>query len=135
MAYVTDKNPRDDDQKTPLHMAAEGGYYELCQLIIGNVQEKNPRDSLQLTPLHMAANYGHIDICKLIIENGEETNPNIPDIHGRTPMDLAARNGYKSVCQLFQEDMSFFQIFRSNLRCNIYNLRLAIVGSAVLKPV
>ena len=71
----------------------------------------------------------------LIIENGEETNPNIPDIHGRTPMDLAARNGYKSVCQLFQEDMSFFQIFRSNLRCNIYNLRLAIVGSAVLKPV
>ena len=105
----------------------------MCQLIIGNVQEKNPRDPLQLTPLHIAANYGHTDICKLIIENGEETNPK--DIHGRTPMDLAAQHGYKSVCQLFQKDMPFFQIFRSNLKCNIYNLRLAIVGSAVVKPV
>ena len=60
-------------------------------------------------------------VGRLIIENVDEKNPK--DIHGRTPIDLAEKNGHKSVCQIFQEGMSFFQIFRSNLGCKFNNLR------------
>ena len=47
-----DKNPKDNFGFTPLHLAAENGHLELCQLIIENVQDKNPKNSWdKITPL------------------------------------------------------------------------------------
>ena len=51
---VENKNPSDNDGKTPLHMAAEYGRLEICQLIIKNIEDKNPVDNSGRTPKKMA---------------------------------------------------------------------------------
>ena len=56
---------------TPLHIAAEKGHFDICKLILENMEDKNPAMFGRKTPLAIAALNGHIDICKLIIENLE----------------------------------------------------------------
>ena len=57
------------DGATPLHMAAYKGYFEICKIIIENVEDKNPSRNDGTTPLYMAAQFGHFKICKLIMDN------------------------------------------------------------------
>ena len=35
---VNNKNPKDKYGETPLHEAADNGHYEICQLIIENLE-------------------------------------------------------------------------------------------------
>jgi ankyrin repeat protein len=53
----------------PLHKAAKNGHYEVCQLVISNVNEKNPASNDGFTPLHIATKHGHYKICNLIKKN------------------------------------------------------------------
>ena len=51
-----DVNPRCEDGKTPLHIAAENGNLGICQLILRNMSTemlKNPRNTSKTTPLHL----------------------------------------------------------------------------------
>ena len=50
------------DGATPLHMAAFKGYFEICKLILENVDDKNPSRNDGTTPLYMAAQFGHYKI-------------------------------------------------------------------------
>ena len=68
---VDDKNPKDNDGWTPLHLAAENGHLSICQLIIKNVDEKNPKDDFGETPLKLATSRHHLDI-KNLVENAIE---------------------------------------------------------------
>ena len=121
MGHLDDKNPKSLIlERTPLHAAASGGHLQICELIMNYLDDKNPSDCFGETPLHMAARYGQFKACQLFIKN--VTNKNPKDRWEKTPMDLAEKNGHKLVCQLLQEGMSFFQIFRSNLRCRYHNL-------------
>lgn len=43
------------------------GWYEICKLLLQNIEEDNPPMDNGYTPLHMAASNGHFEICKLII--------------------------------------------------------------------
>ena len=54
---------------TPLYKAAKNGHYEVCQLIISNVNEKNPASHDGFTPLHFATKHGQYKICNLIGKN------------------------------------------------------------------
>ena len=74
---------------TQLHIAAFRGYFDICQLILENVEEKNPANKMGKTPLHLAAQGGHLGIVQLIIKNVEQKNP--PDEDGNTPLHYAAR--------------------------------------------
>ena len=72
---IDNKNPQDDHEVTPLHLAAQAGHFEICQYIIENVNEKNPENWRGNTPLHYAAKRGQIKICWFIIITIEQKNP------------------------------------------------------------
>ena len=48
-------NPKRSDGISPYYFAAEKGHFEICKLIIENVDDKNPANSYGFTPLWVAA--------------------------------------------------------------------------------
>ena len=54
MHAVVDNNPKDNDGKTPLHMAAMFGRSHAFKYMLENVHEKNPRDNAGNTPQDLA---------------------------------------------------------------------------------
>ena len=76
---IDDKNPKDDEGLTPLHIAAENGKFKVCQMILeAGIDNKNPKTSESIsgvTPLHGAAENNHLSVCHLIIENNLDANP------------------------------------------------------------
>ena len=56
--------------KSALHDAAFWGYFEVCKLIIDNVDDANQNNGhWYTTPLHLAAQNNHLLICQLFMEN------------------------------------------------------------------
>ena len=87
---LENKNPPCNQENwTPLHLAALKNHIELFEFIIKKVTKKNPTDNFGTTPLHFAAEKGHLDICKIIIDHVEEINPS--DKEGGTPLILATQ--------------------------------------------
>jgi ankyrin repeat protein len=79
---VQDKNPGNNDGRTPFHDAAKEGHLDICKLIIENIKDKNPEGVNGDSPLHLAAEggcWGHLNICKLIIANVQDKNPRSND--------------------------------------------------------
>ena len=110
--YQCDKNPKNDENFTPLHMAAMNGHLQVCKLIIENVCEnpkprsdrgdsKNPKSCDGTTPLHYAALRGHLQVCQLIIENIQQKNPK--DRYMCTPFDYAIREGHTLVANFLEK--------------------------------
>ena len=96
---LENKNPPCNQENwTPLHLAALKNHIELFEFIIKKVTKKNPTDNFGTTPLHFAAEKGHLDICKIIIDHVEEINPS--DKEGGTPLILATQSGNLEVCKL-----------------------------------
>ena len=83
----------------PLHIAANYGHFDICKLIVDNVDDKNPAELNGNTPLHIAAHNGYFEICQLIIGNVNDKNP--ANKQGVTPSQLAANNGHNTYLQIF----------------------------------
>ena len=62
---MCNKNPANNDGDTPLHLAAQHGHLNVCELMIEKVVFKNPSNIQGETPLSFATQYGHEEICKL----------------------------------------------------------------------
>ena len=45
------KNPINSKSETPLHLAAEYGFYRICKLILENVSDPNPRNYVEDNPI------------------------------------------------------------------------------------
>ena len=63
---VSNINPKakgDMRKVTPLHLAAEYGNFEICKLIIDDIEELSPKDYDNYTPYDYARRRGHSDIC------------------------------------------------------------------------
>ena len=86
---VEDKEPKDNNGRTPLHHAAKYGHLEVCKLIIGEIEDKNPTDTAGWTPLHCAAQNGYEEIYNLIASQVVDKNPRASD--GTTPEFLMRR--------------------------------------------
>ena len=56
--FVVNKNPKDRDDVTSLHLAAENGHIAVCEFILNNVVYKNPRNKTRWTLLHWVAGKG-----------------------------------------------------------------------------
>ena len=100
---VEDKNSKDGNGETPLHMAATYSHLEVCWLIVENVEDKNPEDKFGKTPLHMAAEYGHMVVCQLIVENVRDKNP---EDNGETPLNPLRFEGHQN----FMHHVEFLKI-------------------------
>ena len=98
---IDDKNPKDDEGLTPLHLAAENGKFQVCQMILeAGIDDKNPKTSDSIggfTPLHGAAENNHLSVCHLILENILDANPK--DFLKRTPLHYAAMKDHSEVCR------------------------------------
>ena len=110
--FMMDKNPGtksllNEDDRSPLHYAANNGHFRVCKLIIENISDKNPA-SVKFdgdTPLHWAASNGHVKICQLIMEHLSDKNP--ANTFGEfTPFHDAAKRGHLAVCQLMLDNLS-----------------------------
>ena len=84
---LSNQNPKCDFDSTPLHLAAAKGHFEVCKMIIENVDKKDLKTFHRFTPLHVAALMGHLEIYELILSNIEEKSP--IDINGNTPLDFS----------------------------------------------
>ena len=68
------KNHADLKGKTPLHLAAELGYFEICQLLIDNIDDKHPIAANEMTPKDYAKRYGHYEIVELFNDKKKRKN-------------------------------------------------------------
>ena len=69
LAARTDVDARDDDGKTPLHLAANHGHKEIAELLIAKGSNVNAKNRSGQTPLDMA--YG--EIADLLRKHGGKT--------------------------------------------------------------
>ena len=68
-----DKNPTDDNYDTPLHLAAKGGHYAICKLIIdAGISDKNPSNRSDETPLGVATSNGHTEVGLLFLDSADQ---------------------------------------------------------------
>lgn len=89
---------RDNDGKTPLHIAAEYGRNEMIELLLSRKADVNSKTVFNLTPLHFAAAYGRKNAVELLIAKGADLN--IKDIFNITPLANAISGGHIEVVRL-----------------------------------
>ena len=95
---IDDKLPRDGSD-TPLHLAADAGNIEMCQMIVDSLSVKNPViDADGTTLLHSLAHYNLVEPCRMVMERVDNKNPR--NLIGYTPLHIAAENGNFEVCSL-----------------------------------
>jgi hypothetical protein len=78
--------------QTLLHMACQGGFESVVQLLIesGADLSINDRNASGLTPLHEVCDQGYmVSIVELLIESGADVN--IQDDAGNTPLHMACK--------------------------------------------
>ena len=62
-----EKNPKDENGITPLHLAAQGGHLEVVKAIADKLtHNKNPKDVNGKTPLHLAEEHSHLLVVEYL---------------------------------------------------------------------
>lgn len=107
----------DEDGGTCLHYAAWGGYKELAELLLQELNDDvNKRSSdTNSTPLHFAA-YGHDEIVELLLGSGADVNA--LDHDGNTPLHFAVFKNQKNIVEILLK----------------HNARIDIVANDGMKP-
>jgi hypothetical protein len=90
-----------DQQRTPLHLAAEWGHVEDCRMLMEAGAVLDARTDQQFTPLHLAAGWGHIEVCGMLMEAGAMLDART--VHQATPLHWAAQKGHAEVCGMLME--------------------------------
>ena len=93
-----EKNPRDKDGNTPLHMTVGTGNLDITQVILAAIEDKNPKNNNGETPLHSASFNGNVEIVELILKNVIDKSPF--DRFRQTPLHNAALTGRFDIFEL-----------------------------------
>ena len=90
-------NAKNEQNRTPLHIAAWLGHREIVSLLITKGAIIDARDNDNYTPLHKAA-YEHKEILKLLIDNGADIKAK--SRNGYTPLHNASLRGHNDNVEL-----------------------------------
>uniref|UniRef100_A0A8C7LZX5 Arf-GAP with coiled-coil, ANK repeat and PH domain-containing protein n=1 Tax=Oncorhynchus mykiss TaxID=8022 RepID=A0A8C7LZX5_ONCMY len=77
----------DDDKRTPLIMAVQGGSLVTCEFLLQNAANVNQQDAQGRGPLHHATILGHTGQVCLFLKRG--ANQKAADIEEKTPLSMA----------------------------------------------
>jgi ankyrin repeat protein len=81
-----------EDNKNALHVAAEGGYTDIVELLLANGALVDAvAITSKATALNLAAQNGHTRVCRLLLSRGADVNHK--NGYGNTPLHSAVRNG------------------------------------------
>jgi hypothetical protein len=91
-------NSRNDNNATPLHLAAMGGHVEMSELLLSKGANAAADDRFGGTPLHRASHEGHKDVVELLLSKGMDAT--VKDKFGATPLHQASDRGRRDVVEL-----------------------------------
>uniref|UniRef100_A0A0K0E2P1 beta-N-acetylhexosaminidase n=1 Tax=Strongyloides stercoralis TaxID=6248 RepID=A0A0K0E2P1_STRER len=92
---------RNDDNHTPLHIAASNGFFNLVKLLISYGADVNATDNFLMTPLMHSCSSGCIEIAKLLISSG--ANVFATSFYQIDVISYAAYYGHLDMMKLFQK--------------------------------
>ncbi|XP_036120372.1 transient receptor potential cation channel subfamily A member 1 [Molossus molossus] len=99
----------DNDGCTPLHYACRQGVPVSVNNLLGFNVSIHSKSKDKQSPLHFAASYGRINTCQRLLQDMSDTRLlNEGDLHGMTPLHLAAKNGHDKVVQLLLRKGALF---------------------------
>jgi len=92
---------RSENEKTPLHFAAQGGHKEIVELLLENGADVNAKNIALETPLHYATAMGYKEIVDLLISEGAVLNSGTTN--GSTPLHYSANIGNSEIIKVLIE--------------------------------
>jgi ankyrin repeat protein len=99
LEYYPDRiSSRDDEGKTPLHVAVEWNQKDVAELLLAKGADVNAKGKDDWTPLDAAVGHARKDIVKLLLAKGADINAK--DKGGETPLHFAAEFGRKDMVAL-----------------------------------
>ena len=95
-----DARSQNASANTPLHSAAAGRHFMVCDLLIGNGADVNAKQEHGFTPLMAAAQHGDRGLAELFLRRGAQKDPT--DDQGRSAADLADAAGHGELATLLR---------------------------------
>uniref|UniRef100_A0A1A8DI31 Euchromatic histone-lysine N-methyltransferase 1b n=2 Tax=Nothobranchius kadleci TaxID=1051664 RepID=A0A1A8DI31_NOTKA len=84
-------------KRTPLHAAAEGGYIDICHMLVQAGANLDICDEDQRTPLMEACENNHMEVALYLLRAGASATHK--DVEGFTCLHLAAKSGHYKVVE------------------------------------
>ena len=91
----------DEDNNTPLHLAAWNGHTGVVELLLGKGALIEALNKNKDTPLHLAAQSGHTGVVELLLGKGALIE--VQNNYQNTPLYLATWSGHTGVVELLIE--------------------------------
>jgi ankyrin repeat protein len=102
--YHVDVNVRNNNEGTPLHVAASQAQVEAAKILLAHKALVDARAKDGSTPLHFASFKrlaGHFAVAKILLENGADVNAKTNS--GATPLDMAKAMGNTQTIALLRQ--------------------------------
>ncbi|XP_068460252.1 arf-GAP with coiled-coil, ANK repeat and PH domain-containing protein 2 isoform X2 [Clinocottus analis] len=90
----------EEDKRTPLIMAVQGGSLVTCEFLLQNAAHVNQQDAQGRAPLHHATMLGHTGQVCLFLKRG--ANQNAADIDEKTPLTIAVEAANADIVTLLR---------------------------------
>uniref|UniRef100_A0A673CHA8 Arf-GAP with coiled-coil, ANK repeat and PH domain-containing protein n=1 Tax=Sphaeramia orbicularis TaxID=375764 RepID=A0A673CHA8_9TELE len=90
----------EDEKRTPLIMAVQGGSLVTCEFLLQNAANVNQQDAQGRGPLHHATMLGHTGQVCLFLKRG--ANQNAADIDEKTPLAMAVEAANADIVTLLR---------------------------------
>ncbi|MCJ7580275.1 MAG: ankyrin repeat domain-containing protein [Candidatus Aminicenantes bacterium] len=92
---------RNENDKTPLHFAAQGGFKEIVEFLLEKGADVNAHNIADETPLHYASALKHGEVVDFLIARGAKLNSRTLD--GSTPLHYAVNPGNSETIRILIE--------------------------------